>query len=141
MLTLIVLVGIDLHFADKEDSYNVQQQTVNITEDKTKEKPTASLYQGIKISREGLKSYLSVIFTKYGIEDQIPIAEAVIACESSWNINANNGISFGLLQFTPATWKDFGYGDIMNPQSQIITMAKMWKRGLQGRWDCWRMLN
>ena len=92
-------------------------------------------------SREALKRYLSETFAIYGIADQIPMAEATILCESGWNWKADNGISYGIAQFTPATWYDFGHGDIFDPYVQIQTMAKMWSRGLQKRWDCWRMLN
>lgn len=98
--------------------------------------PETRLYQDVKVSKEELKGMLWTAFNKYGISDQIPIAEKVIFCESGWNINANNGISYGIAQFTKATWKDFGYGDIFNPQSQFMTMGKMWKAGLQGRWNC-----
>ena len=115
------------------------QQDISISLNKTKEKNTASHYQGVSITREGLKSYLKDIFIYNGIADQIEIAEKIIQCESGWNIFADNGISYGLAQFTPATWHDFGEGDIMNPHTQIRTMAKMWKNPkLRNRWDCYR---
>lgn len=115
----------------------INQQQVNSAEDKTKEKLPTSHNQGREIDREELKSYFRQVFTYNGLEDQIPIAEAVIACESSWNWKADNGISYGIAQFTPATWEDFGFGDIMNPYSQIQVMARMWKNPvLRLRWDC-----
>lgn len=84
-----------------------------------------------------LKEYLRKVFTSYGIEDQIPTAEKIIACESSWNILAHNGtISYGLLEYTPNTWHDFGHGDIMNPLVQIEVTAKIVKREGWERWDC-----
>jgi hypothetical protein len=65
---------------------------------------------------------------------------ATITCESGWQIYPKpNNISWGIAQFTPATWKGFGYGDIMNPLSQLDTMAKMWSKGLANRWDCYRL--
>ena len=82
---------------------------------------------------------LKTQFDTYEISDQLKIAEAVIQCESSWNIYANNGISFGILQFTKPTWKEFGSGDIYNPYWQIKTFAKMVKSGLWNRWDCKRL--
>lgn len=94
----------------------------------------------VYISKQGLKEAIEFQFTKYRIADQIGMVEKVIQCESGWNVLADNGVSYGLLQFTPATWQDFGYGDIMNPYSQIETTAKMWSKGLQRRWDCYRML-
>ncbi len=88
-------------------------------------------------SREVLTRYLQSAFTKYGIENEIPTAEAVILCESGWQINPrHNNISWGIAQFTPSTWHDYGYGDIMNPLSQLDVMSKMWSKGLQDRWDC-----
>jgi hypothetical protein len=99
------------------------------------------LYKGILITKAGLMAALKVEFTKYGIEDQLGVVAKIIACESSWNILADNSVSYGLLQFTPATWKQFGYGDIMNPYSQIKVMAKMWHDKLQHRWDCYSIVN
>lgn len=92
-------------------------------------------------SRAGLTRYLQDSFAKYGIESQVGMAENVISCESGFQVNPkHNNISWGITQMTPATWKDFGYGNIMNPYSQISVMAKMWKMGLQSRWDCYRNL-
>ncbi len=123
-----------------QNNYQTTQQEVKLPINKTKETLLASnYYQGIRINREDLISYLEVAFTKYGIADQIPIAKEVISCESGFRINADNGISYGILQFTKPTWQDFGHGDIFNPFVQIDTTAKMVKMGLWNRWDCWRM--
>ncbi len=97
-------------------------------------------YQGVKVSKQDIQEMVSEQFTLYGIASQIPTALKVVQCESGFNINADNGISYGVAQFTPATWKDFGHGNIFNPLYQIETMAKMWKIGLQKRWDCYRMI-
>lgn len=95
------------------------------------------LYRGVMITKEGLMEALETDFAKYGIENQVGKAEKVIQCESGFLWYAQNPISKGVAQFTPATWKDFGYGDIMNPYSQLEIMAKMWSKGLQKRWDCY----
>ena len=88
-------------------------------------------------SQADLKAYLSVKFAEYGIESQTERAIAVVFCESGWNWNPKpNYISWGIAQFTPDTWHDYGYGDIMNPYAQLETMARMWSNGLQSRWDC-----
>lgn len=91
-----------------------------------------------KESREVLKRFLRARLISYGIEDQYNTVEAVVFCESSWRVDPpHNGISWGIAQFTPPTWKDFGYGDIMNPYNQLDTMAKMWANPkLRNRWDC-----
>lgn len=106
----------------------------------TSEKPLTDTnhYQDILVTKDDIKEMIRIQFTLYGLVDQIPIAEAVIACESGFRVDPlpHNGISWGIAQFTPDTWKDFGTGDIMNPYWQIKTMAKMWKMGLQNRWDC-----
>lgn len=123
-----------------KNSYESTQQNAIIVPSKPKEKPTDTrLYHGVLITREGLTGYLETVFTQYGIADQIPIAEAVIFCESGWHWNAYNSKSKGIAQFTPNTWKDYCVGDYdaMNPQQQIRCMARMWKLGLQSRWDCY----
>jgi hypothetical protein len=64
---------------------------------------------------------------------------ATIMCESGFQVDPkHNGISWGVAQFTPATWKDFGYGDIMNPEAQLLTMARIWGK-YKNRWDCFRL--
>ena len=111
---------------------NISSKTKNILP-----KSSPSL---IDYSRVGLTSYLELEFTKYGIANEIPTAIAVINCESGFQVNPkHNNISWGIAQFTPATWHDYGYGDIMNPVSQINVMAKMWSLGLANRWDCFRL--
>lgn len=86
-----------------------------------------------------LKEALSSVAVKYGLDyDQM---STVVSCESGWRIDPpHNNISWGIAQFTPATWKDYGTGDIMNPYMQLEVMGKMWKKGLMGRWDCYRIL-
>ncbi len=100
------------------------------------------LYQNVLITEEDEKDYLKLDFHKYGLDDQLLMAEKVISCESGFHIDPlpHNHISWGIAQFTPATWKDFGHGDIMNPLIQIDVMSHMWSKGLQNRWDCYRML-
>lgn len=139
--TLILLFWqfVPLPLADRNEGY--KSPTISIQNFTTKKPLLAPrLFQGVYISPENLKEVLKLDFAEYGIEDQLGMAEDVINCESDWNIFANNGISYGLLQFTPATWKDFGHGDIMNPYNQIKVTASMWSHGFQRRWDCYRIL-
>lgn len=122
-------------------SYTTQQDSVQISKPDKPQPISTRLYQGVYISKAGLLEALETEFTKYGIADQIDLAKKVIACESSWNIFADNGVSYGIAQFTPATWKDFGEGDIMNPYMQIHVMAKMWVNPLlRSRWNCLKLV-
>ncbi len=140
MGTLIFWQFVPLPFAAKSENYPTQQ---NISLVLASKKPPASeirLYRGIALTEKDLKGMLKEEFDTYRISDQLPLAQKVIFCESGFQVDPkHNGISWGIAQFTKATWIDFGYGDIMNPQSQFAVMAKMWKRGLQGRWDCYKM--
>ena len=116
----------------------VKAPTISI-EDSIADKPLDSGFRPYRLPlKEGLKEQLEIHFAEYGLKSEVKKAIAVIDCESSWNWNPKpNGISWGIAQFTPPTWKDFGQGDIMNPYVQLETMAKMWKMGLQERWDCY----
>jgi hypothetical protein len=87
-------------------------------------------------TQQELKLYLASLVNKYGLD--YDLMSAVIQCESGWQIDPpHNNISWGLCQFTPPTWDDFGYGDIMNPYAQLEVMVEMWSKGLEGRWDCY----
>lgn len=90
-------------------------------------------------SGNDLKSYLREQASLYGVDyDEM---SAVIQCESGWRVDPpHNNISWGIAQFTPDTWTDFGSGDIMNPYTQLDVMAKMWSKGLHGRWDCYKIV-
>jgi hypothetical protein len=123
------------------NSYAIAPTIINTVSSKTKETvaPTR-VREGGKVSREELTGYLETSFEKYGLESQIPMAIKTIDCESGFQVDPkHNGISWGVAQFTPDTWKDYGYGNILNPEYQLETMARMWSQGLQKRWDCWRM--
>lgn len=75
------------------------------------------------------------------MKDEIGMAEKVITCESNYFWHADNGVSYGIAQFTPATWHDFGKGNIFNPYKQLDVMARMWKNPLlRLRWDCYRQI-
>ncbi len=136
-ISLLILFPTFLNAAT--NSKKLTQKSVIVL---TSEKPlnTPRLYQGILLSKEDIKEMIKEQFTLYGISNQIPTALKVAECESSFSINANNGISFGIFQYTKPTWKQFGYGDIFNPQSQIIITSKIVKKEGWKRWDCWRMM-
>jgi len=86
-----------------------------------------------------LQDFLKQELALYGIEDDYPTLAAVIQCESGWNISPKpNYISWGIAEYTPATWKDVGFGNIMNPYSQLSVMAKIWAKQ-SSRWDCFRL--
>ena len=139
-MTIAFWQFVPLPYADKSENYQALKISNHIViADKLLNLETRP-YKEILITKENLKDALEYDFAQYGISNEVQEAERVISCESSWNINASNKISYGIAQFTPATWKDFGYGDILNPLSQLDVMAKMWKDGLQGRWDCFRQL-
>lgn len=121
-----------------EESTNTQQQ-VTQAENIDTQFNLIRLYPE-NPTKEQLKDYLKLVFEKEGISDQLARAEQVITCESGWNVFADNGISYGIAQFTPDTWNDYGYGDIMDPYKQIEMMAKMWKNNLQSRWDCFKVI-
>lgn len=109
---------------------------------------TTTLVAPIKASRNDLNEYLRSVFATYGIESQIKMAEAVVSCESSWNVLAYNkdderfvkGGSYGIAQFTRPTFFENCTGDYENPYDQISCMAKLWKRGEQHRWTCYKNL-
>lgn len=90
-------------------------------------------------SENEIKRYLREQSALYGLDyDKM---SAVISCESGWRIDPpHNNISWGIAQFTPETWKDFGGGDIMDPYAQIRVMSIMWSKHLEGRWDCYHIL-
>ena len=138
---LLVAIALPLWTHDSADIKEPEPtlQPVITVESKPKEIKTGkNYYQGVLITRAGLISYLETVFTQEGIEDQIPRAIEVIQCESGFQVDPkHNGISWGVAQFTPPTWEDFGEGDIMNPHAQLRVMARMWRKGLQNRWDCY----
>lgn len=140
MLTLFALAYFSPPVADQSDNNPAPQGSSLVATSDTKPIDTGNYYHGVLVTKQDLMGMLEQEFTTYGLEDQIPLAKRVIECESGWNIHADNGISFGVAQFTQATWKDFGSGDIFNPIMQFHTMARMWAKGLQKRWDCYRLL-
>lgn len=118
----------------------IVQQKVTTTENKKQESINRiRLYRGVYVNREGLKSLLEVVFTRYGMKEKIPEAEYTIEHESSWIWNNGNGISIGLAAFTRATWKENCVGEYedMNPLDQLSCFTKLWAKGEQWRWDTW----
>lgn len=121
---------------------SITLKKVEVAESKPPEtKPTASLYQGIQISREALSSYLEASFTKYGMEDRIPEAKKTIDGESSWVWYARNKLSAGIVAYTPSTWeaycKQYGKYEDLNPLMQLACFSKMWSMGLDYHWDAY----
>jgi len=133
-----------LEFVATNNRINIQQQSDNsIGKTKEPDKLTSSQLAPIE-SSERLKGFLYEKLALYGIEDQYDKAVAVVHCESSWKIDPrpHNGISLGIAQFTKPTWDDYGVGryEDINPYDQLSVMAKMWSKGLQKRWDCYKIL-
>lgn len=75
---------------------------------------------------------------KYGLDPYVIIAQ--IYQESRFNplaINKYSGAK-GIGQFMPATWKDFGEGDILNPYDNLdanFRLMKMLIEKFKGRYD------
>jgi hypothetical protein len=63
-------------------------------------------------------------------------------CESTCNPNAVSYMNAqGLLQFTLPTWEDFGGNrDINNPYHQLEVGLEMYRKGLQSRWCCNKLI-
>lgn len=124
------------------------QKNVIVTENKVKEsvRLSSNYYQGILLTREGLTGYLTEAFTQEGIVDQIPMAQAVVLCESGFQIDPpHNNNCRGLVQFKPSTWeyvtnKGWCSGELMNPQRQLECMATLWKMGYKNWWECYTMI-
>lgn len=113
--------------------YTYQPAVVSITEKRPRLYDQSTSY---------LKSYASEASIKYGLSPTVSQEMMeTIQCESGWRVDPpHNNISWGISQFTPDTWEQFGYGDIMNPVSQLNVMAMMWgEYHLQNRWDCYRL--
>ncbi len=105
-------------------------------------KPTAERPVKYVYSIDYLKGIAGEASIQYGLSGQ-DYQEMIdtIQCESGWQIYPKpNYISWGIAEFMPATWHDFGNGDIMDPIMQIKVMARMWSKGLMGRWDCAKIL-
>lgn len=133
MITGILLAGIAY-------SDTISAPTIIETKGKATDNLKSTSLQEVQPTVQELKDHLASEVKKYG--GNYSQIYNVIMCESGWRINPpHNNISFGIAQFTPATWKDFGQGDIMNPYTQITVMVKMWNKGLEKRWDCFKILN
>lgn len=131
MIAVIAILAI-ISYARSETIHTYQLPL----KETTVERPSQQVY-----STEYLKSYVGEVSIKYGLSaEKYQQIMATIQCESNWNVLADNGISFGIAQFTPATWKDFGSGDIMNPLTQLEVMARMFSQHLEHRWDCAKIL-
>lgn len=94
----------------------------------------------IKPTKGEIKLALASISEKYGLNlDELL---SVIECESGFRTDEYSPgmISYGVAQFTKDTFKENCAGDYKNPFAQISCMGLMWSKGMQGRWDCYRML-
>lgn len=126
-----------------KNSY-VQAPTIDASVSKTlkvSSPSTTSHPATLKSTENDLKGFLLETSVKYGLDyDKM---NAVINCESTWRIDPpHNGVSLGIAQFTAATWVDYGVGkyEDIDPYSQIAVMGKMWSKGLESRWDCYKIL-
>ena len=100
------------------------------------------LYQELT-SRESLKLSLEAYFTEYGIMDKYDRADKTLICESNYQTNvwSWNKSSFGVAQFTKATWKWFNELrgtelDYNNPHDQIEMFSWAWSKDMEHHWDC-----
>lgn len=97
--------------------------------------------QQVEVSERELKGFLKQVSIKYGTDYEE--MSAVINCESGWktDLYSWNKSSYGIAQYTPATFEENCQGDYGNPFAQLECMGLMFKKGMQSRWDCWKMLN
>ncbi len=70
-----------------------------------------------------LQKYVAQEAVKKGYDPQIVLRQ--ISAESAWKTDAKSQAgAYGLPQFMPATWKDYGSGDIKNPYNQVEAYFK-----------------
>jgi hypothetical protein len=81
------------------------------------------------------ESFIAGWYAGGGSEALLPKALAVIQCESTWNVYAQNGIYRGLGQWD-STWWSFGGGDIYSPWQQGHNMAVRVNREGWRAWEC-----
>lgn len=89
-------------------------------------------------TKENIKMALADAVNKYGLDPkELSIIDSVIMGESSYNPNANNGISVGLAQFTLDTWLgNCGFIDERKDyEKSLDCMVKLWAKGEKWRWD------
>ncbi len=88
-------------------------------------------------STDYLKDYVGEVSIKYGLTPtQYQEMMAVIQAESGFQIYPKpNGVSWGIAQFIPSTFKLNCKGDLMNPVGQIDCMTKMWSKHQEAQWD------
>lgn len=86
-----------------------------------------------------LRAYLKKVAVLDGLD--YDIISNVVQHESGFRVNPpHNGVSWGIAQFTKATWKAYGFNDIMDPYRQLFVMGMMWREGKQSQWDEWCLL-
>jgi len=68
-----------------------------------------------------------------------------LKCESGFEYDAKNPNSSasGVAQFLDSTWSDqcvkkYNFKNKKSASEQLKCMAKMWERGLQKQWKCWK---
>jgi hypothetical protein len=76
-----------------------------------------------------------------GTEEQLAHALRIVACESSWNVYAQNpaGPFYGLGQFLISTWQRVGGGDIYSAWQQGFNFALLYERSGPGQWPACRL--
>lgn len=97
-----------------------------------------TFYQDSPFLREGLRGFAQRVAIQYGLDyDKF---NYTIQNESGYNPDPpGNFLSRGVSQFTLPTWIQYcGKKDErLNPYKSIDCMGRMWKYGLQWRWDAY----
>ncbi len=84
-------------------------------------------------STESIESIIVGAAAEFGLSPDYLVAVAM--CESSLNPYAVSPAGYyGLFQFGPVTWSEFGYGSIWDPVAQSRTAARMLADGHHRRW-------
>lgn len=118
----------------------VGSTTLNITSNRSEIVPIEEAKPIVlpDISEIGkLKLYLRGVADKYGLDyDKL---QYTVQNESGFNVEADNGTSVGIAQYTLDTW--LGHcslvDDRTDPYKSMDCMGKMFSMGMEYRWDAY----
>lgn len=86
-----------------------------------------------------IKSAISYVAIKYGVEESELLKVASCESEFLYNAKGDNGKAYGIFQFHKPTFDNFCEGNYYSAKDQIICAAKMWQTPkLKLHWSCWR---